>query len=43
VSPFAKNQRAQAAAIAFVNSKTARRGKIIEDNNITMKQLPALR
>jgi len=38
VSPFPKNQRAQAAAVAFVNSKTARRGKIIKDNNITVKQ-----
>jgi len=38
VSPFPKNQRSQAAAVAFVNSETARWGKIIKDNNITVKQ-----
>jgi len=38
VSAFPKNQRSQAAAVAFVKSETARWGKIITDNNITVKQ-----
>jgi tripartite-type tricarboxylate transporter receptor subunit TctC len=38
VSAFPKNQRSQTAAIAFVKSETARWGKIIKDNNITVKQ-----
>jgi putative tricarboxylic transport membrane protein len=38
VSPFPKDQRSQAAAIAMVKSETARWGKIIKDNNITVKQ-----
>jgi tripartite-type tricarboxylate transporter receptor subunit TctC len=38
VSAFPKNQRSQTAAIAFVKSETARWGKIITDNNITVKQ-----
>jgi tripartite-type tricarboxylate transporter receptor subunit TctC len=38
VSAFPKNQRSQAAAVAFVKSETARWGKIIKDNNITVKQ-----
>ena len=37
VSPFPKNQRSPAAAIAF-KSETARWGKMIKDNNITVKQ-----
>ncbi|MGH6725648.1 MAG: Bug family tripartite tricarboxylate transporter substrate binding protein [Pseudolabrys sp.] len=38
VSAFPKDQRSQAAAVAFVKSETARWGKIIKDNNITVKQ-----
>jgi putative tricarboxylic transport membrane protein len=38
VSPFPKDERSQAAAVAKVKSETARWGKIIKDNNITVKQ-----
>jgi tripartite-type tricarboxylate transporter receptor subunit TctC len=38
VSPFPKNQRSPAAAKAMFESETARWGKIIKDNNITVKQ-----